>query len=87
MRPKKRSVTILGHRTSISLEDEMWDEFQYIADSLNRSVDRLAAEIDAERSDSGRGLSSAIRIFIVNYWKDRAAQPISPSTGTVSSSQ
>ena len=72
MRPKKRSLTIRGHRTSIALEDELWEDFQFIAKSRNCSTASLAADIDSERVDSGRSLSSAIRIFILQYWKNKA---------------
>lgn len=87
MRPKKRSLTIRGHPTSVSLECELWEEFQSIAKSHNLSVASLVAQIDASRGESNHGLSSAIRLFILAYWKDKATHPTSPSTGTVSNNQ
>ncbi len=63
-RPQKRSLTLKGHRTSVSLEDAFWDAFRDIAQSRNRAVNDLAAEIDAMRG-SDCGLASAIRLFVL----------------------
>jgi predicted DNA-binding ribbon-helix-helix protein len=63
-RPRKRSLTLRGHRTSVSMEDAFWDEFRRIADARGRSVNDLAAEIDAERVMTS-GLASAIRVFVL----------------------
>jgi predicted DNA-binding ribbon-helix-helix protein len=60
---KKRSVSIKGHSTSLSLEDEFWDALKYIAKSENKSIAALIAEIDASRQIANN-LSSAIRVFI-----------------------
>lgn len=70
MRPKKRSLTLNGHRTSVSLEDEFWASFCEIAASRNKPINRLAAEIDATRvGDSG--LASTIRLFVLNHYRER----------------
>ncbi len=63
-RPKKRSVSLAGHSTSLSVEEEFWDALKDIAQARERSVTRLLTEIDAERGD--RNLSSAVRVFILN---------------------
>ena len=60
---RKRSLTIGGHRTSISLETAFWDALREIADNDSRSVASLVAEIDRARGESG--LSSAIRVFVL----------------------
>ena len=60
---KKRSLTINGHRTSISLEEPFWAAFNDIAKTRQMSVASLVQMIDKERSG---GLSSAIRIFILD---------------------
>lgn len=65
---KKRSLTIDGHRTSISLEDEFWDGLKHIAVIRGGSLIDIIREIDEKRNS---GLSSAIRIFVLNYYKDR----------------
>lgn len=68
---KKRSVTIAGHRTSISLEDAFWVELQRMAAAQDISVNALVGEIDAKRvqamqdgEDAG-GLSSALRLAVL----------------------
>lgn len=68
--PRKRSFTIRGHRTSLSLEDEFWGCLKDIAEARGMSMAALVTEIDAKR---GRvGLSSAIRVFIVRDLRRRA---------------
>jgi predicted DNA-binding ribbon-helix-helix protein len=59
----KRSLTIKGHRTSISLEPEFWVALRNIAIVRNLSLADLVAEIDAARAD--RNLSSAIRVHVL----------------------
>jgi predicted DNA-binding ribbon-helix-helix protein len=67
-RPRKRSLTLRGHRTSVSMEDAFWDEFRRIAEARGQSVNDLAAEIDAERVMTS-GLASAIRVFVLGEVK------------------
>jgi predicted DNA-binding ribbon-helix-helix protein len=69
-RPKKRSLTIRGHRTSVSLEDAFWTEFRAIASARGVSINELAADIDAERGTEA-GLASAIRVFVLDHAKGR----------------
>lgn len=69
-RPIKHSVTLKGHRTSISLEDEFWREFRLIAQDKGIALNALVAEIDAERGMEA-GLASAIRIYVLRSLKDR----------------
>ncbi|NUH64332.1 ribbon-helix-helix domain-containing protein [Sulfitobacter sp. S0837] len=69
-RPRKHSVTLRGHRTSISLEDEFWEEFRAIAAARNMPINALVAEIDAERG-LDLGLASAIRLFVLRALKER----------------
>ena len=47
--PRKRSLTLRGHRTSVSLEDAFWDTFREIAAEERKPINALAAEIDAAR--------------------------------------
>ncbi len=68
-RPVKRSLTLRGHRTSVSLEDIFWDVFRQIAESDEKTINGLAAEIDATRGDIG--LASAIRIYVLERALDR----------------
>jgi len=67
-RPIKHSVTLRGHRTSISLEPEFWEEFRRIASQRNQTINGLAIEIDEARGDVG--LASAIRVFVLNTLRD-----------------
>lgn len=63
-RPKKHSLTLHGHRTSVSMEDEFWQAFVGIAKQRKMTVNSLAAEIDAARGVEN-GLASAIRVFVL----------------------
>ena len=73
---KKRSVSIRGHRTSLSLEYPFWDELLLLANESGTSVAGLITEIDRNRQ---AGLSSAVRIFVLQALKQKAA-----ACGTVS---
>lgn len=64
-RPAKRSLTLRGHRTSVTLETAFWEALQGLARAEGRSVNALAAEIDARR-DPGVGLASAIRVHLLS---------------------
>ncbi|MDU8929186.1 ribbon-helix-helix domain-containing protein [Alisedimentitalea sp. MJ-SS2] len=69
-RPVKHSLTLRGHRTSVSLEEEFWQAFRDIAAERGQPLNALAAEIDEARGfDSG--LASAIRLFVLRYYRDR----------------
>lgn len=70
-RPVKRSITLRGHRTSVSLEDEFWRGFRDIADEKSMAINALAAEIDASRGFDV-GLASAIRLYVLQYYRDAA---------------
>lgn len=64
-RPIKRSLTLNGHRTSVSLEAEFWDAFRDIAERRRVALNALAAEIDEGR-DMQIGLATAIRLFVLS---------------------
>lgn len=66
---KKISVSLSGHQTSVSLEDEFVSALREIAKKRNVSVASLILEIDASRK-LGDNLSSAIRIWILNYFRE-----------------
>ena len=59
----KRSLTIQGHRTSLSLEPEFWNALKQAASAEHKSLAALVGEIDAARA--GRNLSSAIRVWVL----------------------
>lgn len=64
-RPAKRSLTLCGHRTSVTLEEPFWRQLRAIADDRGISVNALASRIDASRP-AGVGLASAIRVYVLN---------------------
>jgi predicted DNA-binding ribbon-helix-helix protein len=65
--PVKRSITINGHQTSISLEPLFWDMLKDAAEARGMAINALVAEIDAQRIKSATppGLASAIRVWLV----------------------
>jgi predicted DNA-binding ribbon-helix-helix protein len=69
-RPVKRSLTLRGHRTSVSLEDDFWQGFRDIAEAQGKPINVLAAELDAAR-DLETGLATAIRLYVLRYYRDR----------------
>ena len=69
-RPVKHSVTLKGHRTSVSLEDEFWQEFRALAAERGMPINALVAQIDTERGME-IGLASAIRLYVLRALKER----------------
>ncbi|MCR9135543.1 MAG: ribbon-helix-helix domain-containing protein [Alphaproteobacteria bacterium] len=63
---RKHSITIRGHRTSVSLEDEFWQFLRQIADRKNQTVAALLTEIDELRRPQDN-LSSAARVFVLQW--------------------
>lgn len=79
-RPIKRSVSIKGHRTSISLEPPFWDALKEIAEARGLSLAGLIAEIDRARGDEpAANLSSALRVFVLETLRDQ--NPPLPASG------
>lgn len=68
----KRSIVIAGHKTSVSLEDGFWDGLKEIATSRKLSLSDLVASIDTERHHGN--LSSAIRLFVLDYYRTYGEQ-------------
>ncbi|EDP62269.1 hypothetical protein BAL199_19648 [alpha proteobacterium BAL199] len=67
--PRKRSVTIAGHATSVSMEDAFWRRLSQFAGERDQSVNSLVAEIDRTRSTN---LSSAVRVWVLEQCAQRA---------------
>ncbi len=63
-RPEKRSLTLQGHRTSVTLEPLFWREFRRLAEAEGISLNAYAARIDAARP-ADVGLASAIRSHVL----------------------
>ncbi len=70
-RPVKRSFTIKGHRTSISVEAPFWEALRQAAAAERMTLAALVATIDAERGEAG--LSSAVRVWVLDYFRKQAA--------------
>jgi predicted DNA-binding ribbon-helix-helix protein len=71
MKPeRKRSLSIAGHRTSISLEAPFWEALKEIAASEERPIAALVAEVDSGRGELN--LSSALRLHALAYYRKLA---------------
>jgi len=68
-RPIKRSFSIGGHRTSISLEADFWSALKEVAARERLPLAKLVATIDQSRGEAG--LSSAVRIWLLKYFQER----------------
>jgi predicted DNA-binding ribbon-helix-helix protein len=66
----KRSIIVGGHKTSVSLEDPFWDAVKEIAGLKNLTLAELVDQIDVDRHHGN--LSSAIRLFVLDYFRSRA---------------
>ena len=64
--PRKRSVTIAGHATSLTLEEPFWHDLATIARHRGLSLNALVAAVDAERRGN---LSSALRLFVLDCYR------------------
>ncbi len=62
-RMRKHSVSIAGHRTSVSLEDSFWRELRRIAGERGLTVSAIVEEIDRRRSHN---LSGSLRVFVLH---------------------
>ena len=67
-RPVKHSLTLHGHRTSVSLEAEFWRGLREIAATRGVAINTLAAEIDDARQ-ADAGLASALRVFVLRHFR------------------
>ena len=67
----KRSIVVGGHKTSVSLEEAFWSGMKEISGARSMTLSQLVSEIDANRNQ-GNNLSSAIRQFVLDHFKDRA---------------
>jgi len=70
----KRSIMLAGHKTSVSLEDAFWQGLKEIAQRRNVSGSALIGAIDAQRGEGN--LSSAIRLFVLDYFRTLAQQSV-----------
>ncbi len=68
----KRSLSIAGHRTSLSLEPEFWDALNKAAATRGLPLSTLVSEIDQTRGS--RNLSSAVRVWLLKDLEQRTAR-------------
>lgn len=68
---KKHSVTIAGHRTSLTLEDEFWVELKLMATKRKQSLNQLVTDIDQTRG-LDVNLCSALRLYVLAELKQQA---------------
>ena len=67
------SVTLHGHRTSVSLEPEFWALLKQAAEQEGLSLAALIQSVDDERMNAGltSGLSSALRVYLLLYLQNQ----------------
>ena len=73
---RKRSITIHGHQTSVSLEDEFWEELTDLARQRQLSLNALVTEIDRTRdaASGGGNLSSTLRVHVLTQLKRKISR-------------
>ena len=72
----KRSIVLAGHKTSVSLEDAFWEGLKEIAKAQRKTLSDLVNSIDIDREQAN--LSSAIRLFVLNYYQARHQSDVRP---------
>jgi predicted DNA-binding ribbon-helix-helix protein len=73
----KRSIVVAGHKTSVSLEEAFWNGMKEISALRNMTLSELVGEIDGNRQRGN--LSSTIRLFVLDYFKNRAVAAAAPA--------
>ena len=68
----RRNVTVGGHRTSLRLESEMWDGLTEVCRRENVSLHQLCSVLENGRSGFSR--TSAVRAFLVGYFRNAATE-------------
>jgi predicted DNA-binding ribbon-helix-helix protein len=80
----KRSVVIDGHKTSVSLEEPFWQAVRAITDKRKITISELLREIDQNRDNAN--LSSAVRTFVLDQFRQQAEAARSRQSSGVASS-
>ena len=78
----KHSIVVSGHKTSVSLENAFWMGLKGIAKARNTTLAELVTAIGVERRGN---LSSALRLFVLDHYRDlafRQAVPIVAARAT-----
>ena len=66
----RRTIMIGDHRTSVSVEDAFWNSMKEISGQRDMTLSQLVGEIESNRQQGN--LSSAIRLFVLDYFRSRA---------------
>jgi len=69
---QKRSITLAGHKTSLSLEEAFWVALKEEAERRKLSLNALVEEIDRTRQGN---LSSAVRVHLLRQARRRNGDP------------
>ncbi len=72
----KRSIVVAGHKTSVSLEEAFWNGMKEISSVRDMTLSELDGEIDSNSQQGNQ--SSAIRLFVLDYFRSRAIQAQQP---------
>lgn len=71
----KRSIRLLGHPTSVSLEDAFWTALNEIALAQGRTVTALIADVDRARDgEGGQNLSSLLRVYALTWYQQQSVK-------------
>ena len=73
----KRSITVAGHKTSVSLEDAFWKALKEIAIRRQMRASDLVTSIDCKREHLN--LSSCLRLFVLDYYRNWEAESAPPT--------
>jgi len=76
---QRRNVTLGSRRTSVSLEEQVWDGLTEICRREEIGLDELCTSVEARRVDSS--MSSALRVFLLTYFR-HALELFERPTGT-----
>lgn len=76
----KRSIVIDKHKTSVSLEDPFWASLKEIAAKQHLTLSELVSDIDQKRQQGN--LSSALRLFVLGWYRGDATQDAVRQVGT-----
>jgi predicted DNA-binding ribbon-helix-helix protein len=76
----ERSIVVVGHKTSVSLEDAFWSGLKEIARERHMNLSEVVAEIDAQRQHGN--LSSALRLFVLEFYRIQLSQGKEGRDGT-----
>ena len=73
----KRPIVVAGRKTSVSLEEAFWNGLKETSKLRDMTLSELIDEINGNRPQGN--LSSAIRLFVLDYFRSRVADTASDS--------